>query len=388
METTEQTHGHDEPLAAGDAPRQAAAPSAIRRRTRGLVVIVAVAVIAAAGGVLASRWIKSPAELAAESSAPAPSVITAPVELRVVSTGMVTRGTVGSLSTIDAIPAQTPAGVARALITRLPVEAGAKLNPGDVVVEISGQPVFYLPGQIPAYRDLGPGDTGPDVTQLQHALRAAGYGDSDPVGHYGPATTAAVAALYAGHGYRPRGKGALPMSAVDYVNSPSSTVVTLNATLGEDASKADIELASGALVVLVDQTPAATGLMDVGATVQLTAEILNQTATGTITKIVPGKAGGDPTAIVSPTKPLNPGWAGQDIRVAITKASSKGKVLAVPVSAISMGGDGTTKMVLIRDGKQVDVPVTVGATGGGYAQITPTGTTPVAAGDDVVVGAQ
>ncbi len=353
-----------------------------------MAIIVAVAVLAAAGGVLGAHWIKSPAQFAAESSAPPPSVITAPVEMRVVSSGMVTRGSVSSLSTINAVPSQPPEGVTKALITKRPVRAGAKLEPGDVVLEISGRPVFYLPGRIPAYRDLRTGATGPDVTQLQRALDAVGYTDTDPTGRYGPSTTADVAALFTSHGYTPQGKGALPMSSVDYVNSPTSTVVTMKASLGQDASTAEVQLAAGDLVVLVDQTPAATDLMRLGAHVALTAEILKQTATGRITKILPGKAGTDPTAVVTPDKPLNPRWAGQDVRVQITEASSEGKVLAVPVSAVSLDGDGNTKIVLLRDGKRIEVPVLVGATGGGYAQITPTGSNHVAEGDDVIVGAR
>lgn len=366
------------------SPRQ----SLTSRRTRGLAVIVAVAIAAAGGGVLGAHWIKSPAQLAAESSAPPPSVITAPVERRVVSSGMVTRGTVGSLSTINAVPTQHPSGVAEALVTKLPAKAGTTLKPGDVVMEISGRPVFYLPGRIPAYRDLQPGATGPDVTQLQQALTAAGFSDDDESGHYGPDTATAVAALFTSHGYTPQGKGSLPMSSVDYVNSPTSTIVTLNASLGQEAAKADVELAAGDLVVLVDQTPASGELMRTGAQVELTAEILNQTAAGTITKILPGKAGADPTAVVTPDKPLEPRWAGEDVRVQISRASSKGKVLAVPVSAISMSGEGEAKVVVVHDGKQSDVPVTVGATGGGYAQVTPTGSAQISEGDRVIVGAQ
>ncbi|MCW2784029.1 MAG: peptidoglycan-binding protein [Marmoricola sp.] len=362
-----------------------AEPEPIAPRTRGLAVIVAVAVIAAAGGFLASHWIRSPAEVAAASSAPPPSVITAPAEMRVVSSGMITRGNVGSLSTVNAVPAQPPAGVTEALITRLPNRAGSELAPGDVVLEVSGQPVFYLPGRIPAYRDLHPGDVGPDVTQLQRALRRTGYGDTDPVGAYGDATAAGVRTLYSSHGYHPTG-GGLPMSAVDYVNAATSTVVAMDASLGQDASKATAEIAAGKLVVFVERQPAATDLIRLGADVELTAELLDRTARGTITKLVPATDGNAGQAIITPDKPLPSSWAGQDVRVAITASSSNGAVLAVPVSAISMGGDGNAKVVVYRHGRSDDVTVTIGTTGGGYAEIRPAHAGAVRPGDNVIVG--
>lgn len=358
------------------------------RRTRGLIVIIAVAIVAAGGGFLASRWIKSPAELAAETDPPPASVITDPVELRVVSSGLVTRGTVGSLSTVDAVPQQAPAGVAESIITALPVRAGGRVKAGQVVVEISGQPVFFLPGKLPGYRDLEPGDSGPDVAQLQQGLRAAGYPDGDATGHFGTDTAAAVRKLYQDNGYQPIGQGTLPRSAVDYVDTATSTVVVEKAIVGQDAGKADIELASGDLVVLVDQTPAASDLVRQGASVALTAEILNQTAHGSITKIIPGQNGADGEAVITPDKPLPSGWAGQDVRVDIADASSKGKVLAVPVTAVTTGGDGRAQVTVVRGDQQLAVPVTVGATGDGYAQVTPEQPGAIKPGDQVLVGVQ
>ncbi|MCW2783257.1 MAG: hypothetical protein JWR35_3706, partial [Marmoricola sp.] len=136
------------------------------RRRRAVGIIVGVAVLASVLGVCAGLWVKSPADVAANAAAPPPSVITAAVEKRVVSDELVTRGTVGALATVNGLPSATPAGVAKAVITKLPAHVGDALKPGAVVVEVSGQPVFYLPGKLPAYRDLKPGDRGPDVVQL------------------------------------------------------------------------------------------------------------------------------------------------------------------------------------------------------------------------------
>lgn len=358
--------------------------SPLAGRSRSLAVIVAIAFAAAAVGFFASRWVKSPAELAAETAPPPASIITAPVENRVVADTLVTRGTVGSVSTVNAIPAEAPAGVAASLITQIPARAGAQLEPGDVVIEISGQPVFFLPGQVPAYRNLSEGDTGPDVTQLQAALRKAGQSIDDPRGRYGPSTAAAVRALYTRNGYQPQGAGALPISAVAYVNTDTSTLVVAKARVGQPVSEADVQLASGDLVVFVETSAASSELIQQDAQVDLTAELINETATGTITSVSNSAEGGQAT--ITPDSKLGAKWAGQDVRVDIAGTGSTGKVLAVPVSAVSLDGGGNPTVTVYRDDQQHSVPVTVGATGDGYVQVTPAGDQTLEAGDQVVIG--
>lgn len=373
-----------DPLHLAEPPRPREQQSPLSGRTRSLAVIVVVALLAATVGFVASQWVRSPAELAARTAPPPPSVITAPVERRVVADTLVTRGSVGSVSTVNAIPQQSPAGVAAALITRLPVRVGGRLAPGDMVVEISGQPVFFLPGQVPAYRDLRPGANGPDVTQLQAALRKAGHVIGDPRGRYGPATAAAVGKLFKRSGHPPIGDGALPMSAVAFVHADTSTLVAAKARIGQVASEADLQLASGDLVVFVPTTAAASNLVKEGAKVTLGAEVLDEDATGTITRVTNDAGGGQAT--ITPDAPLDSRWAGQDVRVDIAGAGSAGKVLAVPVGAVSLDGGGQATVTLHHDGAETRLRVTVGATGDGYVQVTPTRGRSLKVGDRVVIG--
>ena len=60
------------------------------------------------------------------------------------------------------------------VITTAP-EAGKNYGAGSAPLWINGKPVLVMPGAYPFYRDLGPGDQGSDVKQLQQALTAAGY---------------------------------------------------------------------------------------------------------------------------------------------------------------------------------------------------------------------
>jgi hypothetical protein len=75
-----------------------------------------------------------------------------------------------------------------------------------------------------------------------------------------------------------------------------------------------------------------------------------------------------------------------NVRVTIPVKSTNGKVLAVPVAALSAGPDGESRVEVLRDGKTNLVKVTVGLSADGYAQVTPVGGARLAAGDQVVVG--
>lgn len=172
----------------------------LRGRRRFLAGLVAGAVTMAVAGLIASRWIKSPQEVAADAQQPRATVITAVVQRQVLRATIAIRGTVsrGRLIGVDAV---APQGTDKAVVTRMPVSAGQRVTPGQVLAEIDGRPIFVLRGVLPAYRDLRFGDTGPDVAQLQASLRGLGYGDLDPSGRFGSGTAAALHAFYAAIGY-------------------------------------------------------------------------------------------------------------------------------------------------------------------------------------------
>jgi hypothetical protein len=66
--------------------------------------------------------------------------------------------------------------------------------------------------------------------------------------------------------------------------------------------------------------------------------------------------------------------------------STNGKVLAVPLAALSAGSDGSSRVEVLRDGKVELVPVTVGLSADGYAQVTASGDAELGEDDQVVVG--
>ncbi|MER6359828.1 peptidoglycan-binding domain-containing protein [Kitasatospora sp. NPDC001527] len=177
----------------------------IRRRRRVLVAVMAAAVALAGGGVAASTMIKSPAQAAAESEPPAPDVLTAAVEKRVLTDSVVVRGQVSAGQSVDVAPAGGGgAAGAKPVVTRLPAKAGDQVRAGQSVLEVAGRPVFPLRGDLPVYRDLKPGATGQDVKQLQQALKELGFDSGgDAEGTFGAGTKEAVKAFYAARGYDP-----------------------------------------------------------------------------------------------------------------------------------------------------------------------------------------
>ncbi|MET8697450.1 peptidoglycan-binding protein [Kitasatospora sp. NPDC004723] len=177
----------------------------VRRRRRALVLVMAAAVALAGGGVAASTMIKSPAQAAADSEPPAPDVLTAAVEKRVLTDSVVIRGQVSAGQSVDVAPAGGGgAAGAKPVVTKLPVKVGDQVQAGQSVLEVAGRPVLALHGDLPVYRDLKPGATGQDVKQLQQALMELGFESSaDPEGTYGTATKDAVKAFYAARGYDP-----------------------------------------------------------------------------------------------------------------------------------------------------------------------------------------
>ena len=170
---------------------------------------ISVVVVLATGlGWVAATKVKSPAQLAAQTEAPVPSLITYPVEKRVLSADLIVRGTMRYSDPISVVLAPSLLRPPPALVSIPPVK-GVTLNEGDVALVVSGRPVFVVTGAAPGYRDLGPGIVGEDVRQLEAALKRAGLNPGPVDGVFDAATGPAVAAWYARAGYAPFGPNEL-----------------------------------------------------------------------------------------------------------------------------------------------------------------------------------
>ncbi|WP_371578617.1 peptidoglycan-binding protein [Streptomyces sp. NBC_01314] len=458
----------------------------VARRRRWAAAVAAGAVLATLGGLGAALLVKSPGQVAAEAGAPAPDVLTAPVEHRVLTSSVITRGQVVAGQTVEVIPQVTAGeGTARPVITKIPVRAGDTVRAGQVLMEVSGRPVFALRGSLPVYRDLRPGAEGDDVRQLQRALAALGHGTApDTEGTFGAGTKSALAAFYAAVGYEPvsaddgdgdpvgdardqvtsarraledaedalreataapatTGGGTseaagttdtaglrkavrraeedlsdarteltaaeaeagpmLPAAEVVFVRSFPARVDTLSARVGGEATGTAMTLSAGRLVVRAYLPEYQKDLIRAGRRAEIYSEVSGTSARGEVTSVsdspvAPEAQGGDQDAQaqepagwlaeITPDKPLDADLTGQDVRVTVVAASTDGKALVVPITAISAGADGrTTVTVLEPDGGRRRVEVRTSTSGDGYVAITPAvGTGSLAEGDKVVTG--
>jgi len=165
------------------------------------------AILGVVGGMALGAWymgsrIQSPAEMAARTAAPEPSAILVPVESRLLSSDVVTRGTVrfGLPQPISIAPSTVKGGVG--LISSLP-RPNTNFGEGEVILSASGRPVFVLSGAAPAFRDMAPGTSGGDVRQLEEALARLGFDPGTVDGNYDQKTSAAVERMYKKAGWDP-----------------------------------------------------------------------------------------------------------------------------------------------------------------------------------------
>jgi peptidoglycan hydrolase-like protein with peptidoglycan-binding domain len=174
-------------------------------RTTALCGILLLMAVMAGGAWFAGERIVSPAEAAARTAPPAPSPIVVPVEKRVLSSEIITRGTArfGAPQPVALAPSPLKTNTA-GLITTLP-SPNTQFKEGEVLFTASGRPVMALQGRTPAYRDLVPGAVGADVLQLEQALKRLGFDPGDVDTKYDEKTSDAVAAWYQAKGYEPFG---------------------------------------------------------------------------------------------------------------------------------------------------------------------------------------
>lgn len=197
----------DDGATPGDRPHARARSRPLRRRRTAVIGVAVGAALVAGAGLAASTLVRSPEQVAADTRPPAASTMTAPVVQRVLANTTVLRGSFAAGQTFQVQPA-TVAASAGGPGGGTPIVSALKAGPGDtvesrrVVAEVSGRPVFVLPGSVPAYRDMQPGESGADIAQLQKVLGDLGISTGhDTRGSFGAGTKTAVTKLYQQLGY-------------------------------------------------------------------------------------------------------------------------------------------------------------------------------------------
>ena len=174
---------------------------ALSGSTRTIWIIAVTAVLSLGAGIGLSRLIVSPAEAAANAAPPPAGPITVPVELRELTNDIVMRGDATYEDPVS-IGLETGTIGGPAVVTGQVPEVGSNIEAGTVILEVAGRPVILLTGELPVYRTLRSGVSGPDVQQLRAALAALGIDAGDPGSNvYDASAAAGVRALYAKVGY-------------------------------------------------------------------------------------------------------------------------------------------------------------------------------------------
>lgn len=367
--------------------------SPLRRRRIVLLLIVAVTIVLSLSGLWASTWVRSPQQVAAEAEAPPLSVITAPVEFRELRETVVLRGEVFAGTTMDVHVESSE--VMRSVVTKAPLSRDDEVSAGTVALEVSGRPVIVLPGAVPSYRDLSAGDNGPDVVQLQAALRTVGYGITDTEGVFGPSTERAVRGLYEARGYQVAQPApieddegpvedtgpsplVLPMNELVYVPELPAVVTRVNTGLGDPVDEDPVlELSLGELVVHGVPAPAQVPLISEGMPALVLAEELDTEVEGEVTAVHTTDADDDPEAqgevtitVRGKDDEIPEDFSGMNVRLTIESASSGSPVLAVPSSAVYGTADGETRVIRLNtDGTEESITVTTGTSGDGFVEV-------------------
>jgi hypothetical protein len=458
---------------------------------RALVAVVVTAALFSAVGVGAGMWIKSPAQRAADAAPPPSSLLTRPVEHRVLTSDVVTRGTVTAEQSVTVSP-QTGAGAegtAGAVVSGVPVKAGSPVRPGQVLLEVSGRPVFALEGTIPAYRDLKPGMRGQDVTQLRNALRKRGLDSGqDADGVFGPATKAALASFYSSIGYEPlpatddggetlkaaataltaaeravedartalsdayatlrnaasgvdrtearravrtarrtlaraiedrdtaradrraaedSAGPTLPAAEVVFLSGFPARVDAVDAHVGGAVGERAMTVSAGKLLVHARVNQLQVDLLKTGQPAEIYAELGQRRFSARLVSVAdtPGSPrrdteGGDEDTgdertadgsgslvVLRPDKPIGAELSGQDVRVTIRAASTKGRELVVPITAVTAGRGGTLYVTVVdAGGGQRRIDVRELTSGGGFVAVEPLRTGSLREGDRVMTG--
>lgn len=205
------------------------------RRSSLVSIAILGVVIAAAVGWLAGSRIKSPADRAAETAAPAASRITVDVVEVELTADVVTRGDVVFDLPVDLELSGSFAVAPERLVVTESRQIGDQLAEGSVAVEVAGRPVFILAGELPMYRDMRPGAVGDDVLQLEQALVRLGFLDVEADETWDAATGSAVDAWYTANGYPSIGPSVddeqLLSAARDRVRAAEGSIADLESSL-------------------------------------------------------------------------------------------------------------------------------------------------------------
>lgn len=412
----------------------------LERKHKLALALLFVTLLAAASWIAGSH-IQSPAEAAARTAPPTPSPILVPVEERVLTSDVVTRGTARFGLPQSLALATSALKSTTGVITTLPVR-GEQFEEGAVLLTVSGRPVFVLQGDIPVYRDLFPGLAGEDVRQLEAALERLGFDPGQVDGVFDEQTTAAVADWYSSSGYAPftatseqlaelrtleselalalqekiaaqntitqvsandtqnagqrevewltflvdrltqeveaarrRAESPLPMDEIVFVPAFPVRVEEFGVKIGDAASGPILRVTNNQLAIDSSLPLAEAPLVKPGMAVAIDEPALGLQATGVVSRVAdtPGTDGVDGYHIYFEVLVDETAVSldGVSLRLTIPVESTGGAVTVVPVSALFLAADGTSRVQVEKNGTLELMEVKPGLSADGFVEVMP-----------------
>lgn len=341
-----------------------------------VVLVVGIMLGLSLGYVVLRSQMTTPEQRAAAASPLQPLTVTAPVLREERQQTVTLAGAVENSGTV-AIRPTLPQDDSAAVLVKLDIERGESVNPGMFLAEISGRPVFAMPGAFPFYRDLTLGDAGEDVAQLQEGLKLAGYSPGEVDGELNLSTQRALEQLLrdsgypsellhhssAGDGREPSEAGGdssgllVPRSLFVVLADLPAPIVEVNAAMGDplDETSPLFTVANGTLVVSASIATVQAADVAEGQAVTFTLRGQDDELAGTVSAVEPEADNPDLSTItITPDTDLSADAVGNDARADVVTASTDGAVLLVPISAIRSDTTDDTYVLLAREGTSGD----------------------------------
>lgn len=181
----------------------------------------------------------------------------------------------------------------------------------------------------------------------------------------------------------------VPIDEIVFIPSLPVRVEELKTTVGQEAKGPLLSVTNNQLSIDSSLTLETAPLVTPGMPVLIDEQALGIKAKGVVQSVAstPGTEGVDGYHVYFEVKVLEASGRLENVSVRLTipTQSTAGEVLALPVSAVSLAGDGTSRVQVERDGQFEFVVVEPGMSADGYVAVTPVGGT-LEPGEFVVVG--
>lgn len=292
--------------------------------------------------------------------------VTADVEMRTLEQGVVVQGAVGRAET------GTARAAAAGRVTTIGVGRGDVLEAGDVMMRIDGRPMVAVEGSVPFHRELGRGDTGDDVGELQRILAAAGYLSADPDDSFGSATESALETWQEQYGVQPvSGRlGLNDMLVGDWPLNVGSVSVRVGDFVAPGTELFVLRRLDS--TVNVEFTPTQRLLVATGVPARVEVPATGQMSPGTMVEVASSPVTREGGSLMYPAVVTLDATLdvpeGTQVRVAVLL--DRVEALAVPLAAVLAGGGGEPLVRVVRpDGTLEPVPVDLGMSDGAWVEV-------------------